>query len=83
MKNIATYVPKALKVLNKYSKVRKNRLRNSNITDEKAFIEKTKTFLKKRFKTKIFVYSEDDKQRYDPKDRARLAIPGQPAIFIE
>ena len=68
--------------LNKYSKERKDRLNNSNILDEKGFIEKAKAFLEKRFKTKIFVYSEDDKDRYDPKNRAKLAIPGQPAIFI-
>jgi leucyl-tRNA synthetase len=83
MKFIASYVPKALKVLNRYSKERKNRLKNANITNEKEFIDKTKTFLEKRFKTKVFIYLEDDKDRYDPKDRAKLAIPGQPAIYIE
>jgi quercetin dioxygenase-like cupin family protein len=29
------------------------------------------------------VYSEDDKTRYDPKQRASMAMPYQPAIYIE
>jgi leucyl-tRNA synthetase len=83
MKLIASYVPKALKVLNKYPKERKKRLKETMISDEKEFIESAKTFLEKRFKTQVSVYEEDDKERYDPKNRATLALPGQPAIFIE
>jgi leucyl-tRNA synthetase len=83
MKSIAIYVPKALKILNKFPISRKKRLAEIVISDEKDFIENAKKFLEKRFNTKISVYSEDDSKRYDPKQRAKLAIPGQPAIFIE
>ena len=51
--------------------------------DEKDFIKNSKKFLQKRFNTKISIYSEDELSKYDPKQRASLAIPGQPAIFIE
>jgi hypothetical protein len=40
-------------------------------------------FLEERFNAKVAVYSEEDKARYDPKQRAALAIPRQPAIYIE
>jgi leucyl-tRNA synthetase len=83
MKLIASFVPKALKILNKYPKERKERIKKAMILDEKEFINSAKTFLEKRFKTKISVYTEDDSTKYDPSNRARLAIPGQPAIFIE
>ena len=83
MKSIAIYVPKALKILNKFPISRKKRLAEIVISDEKDFIENAKKFLEKRFNTKISVYSEDDSKRYDPNQRAKLAIPGQPAIFIE
>ncbi len=83
MKSIASYVPKALKILNKFPISRKKRLAEIVISDEKDFIENAKKFLENRFKTKISVFTEDDSKRYDPNQRAKLAIPGQPAIFIE
>ncbi len=83
MKTIASFVPKALKLLNKFPKERKKRLIEAAISDENNFIQNSKEFLERRFNAKVSVYTEDDKMRYDPKKRAILAIPGQPAIFIE
>ena len=40
-------------------------------------------FLKERFNAEVAVYREDDAERYDPKHRAGMAMPYQPAIFIE
>ncbi|MCW3998360.1 MAG: leucine--tRNA ligase [Candidatus Bathyarchaeota archaeon] len=83
MKSVASYVPKTLKILNKYPAERKKRLIEATILDEKDFIDSASKFLEKRFNTKVSVYAEEDKTRYDPKNRSGLAIPGQPAIFIE
>jgi len=40
-------------------------------------------FLKERFKAEVSVYIENDEKRYDPKQRSSMAMPNQPAIYIE
>jgi len=83
MKAVAVFVPKVLKTLSKQPNERKERLAKIDLTDERGFIESALGFLEERFNAKVAVYSEDDKTRFDPKQRAPLAIPGQPAIYIE
>jgi len=83
MKAVAVFVPKVLKTLSKQPNERKERLAKIDLTDERGFIESALGFLEERFNAKVVVYSEDDKTRFDPKQRAPLAIPGQPAIYIE
>ena len=83
MKAVAGFVPKVLKAINKLSNDRKRRLASAELSDEKEFIKSTLAFLEERFSAKVAVYSEEDKALYDPKKRAALAVPGQPAIYIE
>jgi leucyl-tRNA synthetase len=83
MKAVAGFVPKVLKVLSKLPSERKKRLAKVELSSEKEFIESVLVFLEERFNAKVAVYGEEDKARYDPKQRAALAIPGQPAIYIE
>jgi hypothetical protein len=83
MKAVASFVPKVLKALSKLPNERKKRLANIELSSEKEFIESALDFLKERFNAKVTVYGEEDEARYDPKRRAVLAIPGQPAIYIE
>ena len=83
MKAVASFVPKVLKNLSKMPTERKERLVKSGIADEKEFIESALGFLEERFNAKVSVYGEADQARFDPKQRAALAIPGQPAIYIE
>jgi hypothetical protein len=83
MKAVASFVAKALKALNKLPNERKARLAKVEITNEKEFVEGVLDFLEGRFNAKVAVYGEEDEARYDPKQRAALAIPGQPAIYIE
>jgi leucyl-tRNA synthetase len=83
MKAVASFVPKALKILNKLPKERKERLEKAEIGNEIEFINSVLDFLERRFATKVTVYNEEEKSRYDPKQRSALAIPGHPAIYIE
>jgi leucyl-tRNA synthetase len=83
MKAVASFVPKVLKALSKLPSERKKRLANVELSSEKEFVESALNFLEERFGAKVAVYGEEDKSRYDPKQRAALAIPGQPAIYIE
>jgi leucyl-tRNA synthetase len=83
MKDIASLVPRIIKVLTKLPSVRKSNMLKIKATDEKQIIQQSLCFLKDRFNSEVSVYSEDDKERYDPKNRSVMAIPYQPAIFIE
>jgi len=83
MKAVAGLVPKILKALNKLPSDRKRRLASIEFSSEEEFIKSALDFLEERFSAKVAVYSEEDKSRYDPKKRAALAVPGQPAIYLE
>ena len=83
MKDVASLVPKAIKAVTKLSNERKANMLKIKTVNEKEIVESAVGFLKERFNAEVTVYSEDDKERYDPKQRASLAMPYQPAIFIE
>jgi len=83
MKAVASFVPKVLKTLSKMPSERKARLAKIENAGEKEFIESALGFLEARFNAEVAVYGEEDKARFDPKNRAALAMPGQSAIYIE
>ena len=83
MKAVASFVPKVLKSLSKMPIERKKRLAEVKLSNEKEFIESALNFLANRFNAEVAIYGEEDQARFDPKQRASLAIPGQPAIYIE
>ncbi len=83
MKEIAAMVPRLMKALTKLPNERKANLLKIKSLDEKAILEGALVFLRERFKAEICVFSEEDQKRYDPKNRAAMALPYQPAIYVE
>jgi leucyl-tRNA synthetase len=83
MKDISGMVPRIIKSLTKISGDRKANMIKIGVTDEKAILDSAATFLHDRFNAEVTVYAEDDPQRFDPKNRASMATPYQPAIYIE
>jgi leucyl-tRNA synthetase len=83
MKEIASMVPRILKTLTKVSGERKLNMRNIGEVNEKAVLEEASRFIKDRFNAVTVVYGESDESRFDPKSRASMAMPYQPAIYIE
>jgi leucyl-tRNA synthetase len=83
MKDIASVVPRMIKALTKVSGERKTNMAKIGVVDEKAIISGAAAFFKERFNAEVSVYAEDDQQRFDPKNRAAMAMPYQPAIYIE
>jgi leucyl-tRNA synthetase len=83
MKDIAGMVPRLMKALTKLPNERKANILKIKPLDEKEILDDANGFLKERFKAEICVFSEDDQNRYDPKNRATMAMPYQPAIYIE
>ena len=83
MKEVANMVPRLIKALTKVSGIRKSNMQKIRIINEQFILEESLLFLKNRFNAEIDVYSEDDEGRFDPKRRASMAMPYQPAIYVE
>ncbi|HEX7483415.1 MAG TPA: class I tRNA ligase family protein, partial [Candidatus Bathyarchaeia archaeon] len=83
MKDIAGLVPRVIKALTKVSGERKANMQKIKAVDDQAILACAAEFLGERFKAEACVYREDDQQRCDPKNRAAMAMPYQPAIYIE
>ncbi len=83
MKDIASMVPRIIKALTKVSGERKANMTKIGEVNEKAILDSTAVFLKDRFNAQISVYSECDEKRFDPKHRSAMAMPYQPAIYVE
>jgi leucyl-tRNA synthetase len=83
MKEAAALVPRMIKALTKLSNERKANILKIKTVDEKNIIQGALGFLHERFNAEFAVYIEDNKERYDPKQRAAMAMPNQPAIYIE
>jgi hypothetical protein len=76
-------VPRVIKALTKLSGERKSNILKIKAVDEKDILENAIGFLKDRFNAEVSVYGEDNPKRYDPKNRALMAMPYQPAIYVE
>ena len=83
MKDIAIMVPRIIKALTKVSSEHKLNIAKIGLTDEKTILTDTAKFLRDRFNAETIIYSEVDTQCFDPKHRATMAMPYQPAIYIE
>ncbi len=83
LREATSLVPRMIKALNKLSTDRKMNILKTAVMDEKEIAKDAAGFMRERFNAEICVYNEEDKECYDPKARARMAMPGQPAIYIE
>ena len=81
IKEVSNFAGKLLGEVKKISENDKQRFMIQ--LDEKTYIEKALSYLEKELSTKIRVYSADDKNIYDPANKARSATPLRPAIYIE
>ena len=83
MKDIAGLVPRVIKALTKVSSERKANMQKIKTVDEQAILEGAVGFLGDRFNAEVSVYNESDEKRFDPKQRSTMAMPYQPAIYLE
>jgi leucyl-tRNA synthetase len=83
VRDAAAFVPRVIKTLNKLSRERKANILNKVYANESGILMDALPFLKDRFNCEITVYSEEDREMFDPKNRAQMAMPAQPAIYIE
>jgi len=53
------------------------------LLDENLVLKEFSNYLAKEVGAEVSIFSEDDPSRYDPQNRAELAKPYKPAIYIE
>ena len=82
-KEVVKIIPKIAEENMKMSEAEKKRQLSTGALNEYEILENAKAFLKEELKAEVDVFEENDSERYDPKQRARLAKPYRPAIFIE
>jgi len=82
-KELAKFVAKCADDISKMAKDARDVKSTTGIIDEYMTLEESKKFFEKELNSHVAVYNEEDQQKVDPKDRARLALPYRPAIYIE
>ena len=83
IKDISGLVPRVIKALTKISGERKANILKIKIVDEQTVLADAAGFLRERFKAEVSVYGENEQERFDPKNRSVMAMPYQPAIYLE
>ena len=80
---VAKFAGKITDEINRTSEETKRRHTQTGLLDESQALEEAKGFFQKELNAEIHVYNEEDPKRHDPKQRAQLAKPYRPAIYIE
>ena len=82
-KEISKYAAKIIDEINKMPPERKEILSQIGEIDEIKILNETKNFFERELKAEIYVWKEEDKEKYDPKNKASAAMPYRPAIYME
>jgi len=82
-KQVSKYVRIMIKNINKMPTELVDKHLENGIIDEFKIIKDTRDFYKQVFNAEVEVFREEDLNRYDPMNRARLSEPYRPAIYIE
>lgn len=70
-------------VLAESAEMRKLRVELEPINEVTVLSDELSTLVKKEFGVDLQVFAESDSAKYDPKNKARMARPFKPALFIE
>ena len=83
VKEVANMISKVIEEVTKMPDAKRKTQLAIGALGEYEILEEAKDFLSEEFKAEIHIFREDDRKRYDPMQRAKLAKPYRPAIFIE
>ncbi len=82
-KSVAKFVGQITEEVNRMSPQKRQRQLQASDIDETAILNDSVEFLRRELNAEIHIYSEDDPKRHDPKNRAQIAKPYRPAIYVE
>jgi len=82
-KQLAKFVGQLVDEVNRLSAERKQRQLRAGTIYENQSLKEAEAFFKRELNAEIVVQREEDQKRHDPKNRAQLAKPYRPAIYID
>jgi leucyl-tRNA synthetase len=82
-KSVVKFVGQITEEVNRMSPEKRQRQLEASEVDETAILKDAGKFLGRELNAEIHIYSEDDPKRHDPKNRAQMAKPYRPAIYVE
>jgi leucyl-tRNA synthetase len=82
-KSLAKFVGQITEEVNRMSPEKRQRQLQASDIDETAILNDAEKFLRRELNAEIYIYSEDNPKRHDPKNRAQIAKPYRPAIYAE
>jgi leucyl-tRNA synthetase len=78
------FVKKTLKdILSEPTDLRKTKMNAGEINENEIISNELSSLIETDYEIKLQVFSENDSEKYDPKNKARMARPYKPAILIE
>lgn len=81
--DLAKYMQRVVKDFRIMSEEQLAALATAEIDELQVLVDAAE-FIRKQFGVEIVqIFKADDQARYDPKDRAKLAVPLRPAIYVE
>ena len=82
-KEVSKFAAKIMDEINRMASEKKEKILQIGKIDENQILNQAKEFFEKEFKAKIYVWKEENREKYDPKSKASMAMPYRPAIYIE
>jgi len=82
-KDISENIPQLIKLATTLDKNLLTEARKIEDFDEYQVYKKGKKYLEKEINMEVKIYCSKEKEKYDPKNRAKNALPLKPALFLE
>ncbi|MEM3704084.1 MAG: class I tRNA ligase family protein, partial [Candidatus Bathyarchaeia archaeon] len=82
-KEMADFMGKIIEEVKRMPHEKKEIVMHIGHINEAQILKEAEEFLKGEINAEITVYEEENVERYDPKNRAKMAKPWRPAIYIE
>jgi leucyl-tRNA synthetase len=82
-KKLAQFVGRSLDEINQMPEDVRSKVVRIGELREEQMLKEAKEFLEREFKADVYVFNEEARDSYDPKNRAQAAKPYRPAIYIE
>ncbi len=82
-KNLASFASRVFEQVSKTAPELNDSRAKAGTINELEVLKGSREFYSRQFNAEVEVYAEEDQERHDPKNRAALAQPYRPAIFIE
>jgi len=82
-KETADFANRIIEEVNQTPTEEKQKLIRTGQINENQILKEAENFLKSELDAEIIIFEENSPERYDPKNKAHLAKPLRPAIYIE